>query len=452
MSTLSRFDRVILAVIAALGLLLAAVWAGWQVLGMPTPQPDPPDQVIGARGPLGIRFGIPVDELNAQKHIWFAPMLVGNYVWVNNTAYFWPAEPLAPGQRYTIRVDAGILTGDGRALRNGAEWQVQVRPAEVIYLAPSRGPELWRIDPQGGDPLQLTHTGGKVYDFAAAPDGETLVYSRYDQQGGISLWQVDRNGAGEQVLLDCGEDWCINPAFSPDGRQLAYARKQAGISEGSSPGVARIWMMDVASKQTDHLYTNPNIGGTDPSWSPDGRYLAFFDGISNNLRLANLVTHQDIELPSEMGMTASWSPDGLALFYTNIVVEESFAYESVYRYAVPSQEITRALGEDEFPLDYSPVAISPDGRWLVVGIREISGNPARQMWIMQPDGSERRQVSQDPLVNTSGFAWSPGGEQVVFQSLALGSSSAVPQVMVWDQVGGAQKLLADDATQPGWLP
>ncbi len=46
-------------------------------------------------------------------------------------------------------------------------------------------------------------------------------------------------------------------------------------------------------------------------------------------------------------------------------------------------------------MDYSPVAFSPNGQWLVVGIREVGGSPARQMWVMQPDGSLRQQITQE---------------------------------------------------------
>ena len=80
--------------------------------------------------------------------------------------------------------------------------------------------------------MQLTNTSGRVFDFNVSPDGERIAFSSYDDQGGISLWTVDRSG-NAQILLDCGEDWCINPDFSPDGSKLAYVRRSAGISEGS---------------------------------------------------------------------------------------------------------------------------------------------------------------------------------------------------------------------------
>ncbi len=87
-------------------------------------------------------------------------------------------------------------------------------------------------------------------------------------------------------------------------------------------------------------------------------------------------------------------------------------------------------------MDYSPVAFSTDPDWLVVGIRDITGNPVQQMWLMRSTGSDRQPVTEDPLVNTGAYSWSPAGEQVVYQAFETGSSSATPQVMLWDRATG----------------
>jgi TolB protein len=327
----------------------------------------------------------------------------------------------------------------------------RVRESGVVYLAPSREPELWFSDLGDAGPVQLTQTGGRVFDYGVAPDGERIVFSSYDEKGGISLWTVDRSGSA-QILLDCGEDWCINPDFSPDGSKLAYARRYAGISEGSSAGIPRVWIMDLDSGETEALFANPNISGSEPSWSPDGNRIAYYDGLSQGLRLTKLDNGDDILLPSEMGMTLEWVPDGSALYFTNIVLEASRGYETVFRYDLSTEELTRGLGEDALPMDYGPVAIAPQGDWLIVGIREASGNPARMLWLMRPDGSDRQSVTSDPLTNVGAYRWSLDGEQVVYQALELGSSNALPYVVIWSRSSGESRILAENASRPQWIP
>ena len=325
------------------------------------------------------------------------------------------------------------------------------RGASVVYLAPSREPELWLDDLSGADPRKLTDTGGRVFDFAVSPNGENVAYSRYDDQGGISLWTIDRAGSA-QLLLDCGQDWCINPDYSPDGGRLAYSRRTAGVNPGSSPGLPRVWILKLDSGKTNALYADPNVSGSEPSWSPDGNHLVFYDGLAQGLRLANLTTHEDTLLASEMGMTGEWTPDGLSLYFNKITIEETQGYETIYRYALSSGEQRRGLGEDAQPLDYGPVAIAPQGDWLAVGIREAGGSPARQLWLMRLDGSQRQPVTSDPLMNVGAYRWSPDGDQVAYQGLELGSSNALPFVVVWTRSNGESRLLAENASRPQWVP
>src|SRR4029453_2236705 len=94
-------------------------------------------------------------------------------------------------------------------------------------------------------------------------------------------------------------------AVSPDGRQLAFVAPDAGV--------ARIWMRPLSSVESTP------IAGTDGAssvfWSPDSRSIGFAAGKA--LKRLDLSTGAAIvicEVPSNIGVTATWSPDGSVLF------------------------------------------------------------------------------------------------------------------------------------------
>jgi TolB protein len=322
----------------------------------------------------------------------------------------------------------------------------------VLYLSPSSVPELWSVGLDGRAAHPWTSTGGNVVDFAAAPNGDFVVYSSRNELGGISLWRKDRSGGDVQLLLDCGEDHCSAPAIAPDSKQLAYARRQAGVAPGSSPAVGRIWLMELQTGETHPLSPDPNIAGYRPVWSPDGKWLSSYDELTNAQRVTNLQSGEEVVIPSEVDLPVEWTPDSSGLYYNNVVLGETVSYAVIFRFDLTSRRSEAAFGPENSLGDYNLPAISPAGDWLVVGLREVGGNPARQLWLMRLDGSERRQITSDPTVTVGAYRWSPDGTRVAFQTLEMGNSGARPKVMVWSKDGGEITLLVEDAAQPAWLP
>jgi hypothetical protein len=135
------------------------------------------------------------------------------------------------GQSYRVRLTEGALTEDGRAIRKEMQALIQVRLPEVVFMSPVTGdPEIWISSIEPAVLRPVTQTGGSVYDFGVTPDGEHIIYSARNEMEGLDLWMIDRQGANKRLLLDCGPDWCSNPALSPDGARLAYARRNATCS------------------------------------------------------------------------------------------------------------------------------------------------------------------------------------------------------------------------------
>ncbi|CQR61132.1 DUF11 domain-containing protein [Streptomyces leeuwenhoekii] len=113
------------------------------------------------------------------------------------------------------------------------------------------------------------------------PDGRRIVVTRFEDtpDGRIQrIWTVDADGSHGAALRLAGrgpKDWDTDPTFSPDGRYLAFTR----TSPGGVAGPSRIFIADVASGEIRGKITppdgQPDGGDAQPTWSSDGTTLAF---------------------------------------------------------------------------------------------------------------------------------------------------------------------------------
>ncbi|MGH3624881.1 MAG: TolB family protein, partial [Sciscionella sp.] len=129
-----------------------------------------------------------------------------------------------------------------------------------------------------------------------SPDGRKIVVTRFEDSraGRIErIWMANADGSAARPLGLAGRgptDWDTDPTFSPDGRLLAFARKSPG-GVGQNGGPSRIMIADVASGAIVNSVPPPPgqrvTNDAQPTWSSDGTMLAFtrdavIDGTSGN--------------------------------------------------------------------------------------------------------------------------------------------------------------------------
>ena len=130
-------------------------------------------------------------------------------------------------------------------------------------------------DGSGERPLLATRD--MDYDPVWSPDGQSIVFTS-DREGSADLFRVKPDGSGLERLTD-SPAYDDQAAFSPDGRQLVLVSTRAG-------GRPNLWTLEIATRRMKAL-TSGDGGDFRPSWSPDGRWIAFSSSRGRTLTFAH---------------------------------------------------------------------------------------------------------------------------------------------------------------------
>jgi TolB protein len=125
---------------------------------------------------------------------------------------------------------------------------------------------IFTMSPDGKNKKQLTSGQTEFWMPAWSPDGKKIAYvSRLST--GMNIYVMNADGTNPQQLTSTGTN--MAPSWSPDGLKIAYAHQNNG-------GVGLdIWVMNADGTAQSALITSFNVDDNVPSWSPDGNKIAF---------------------------------------------------------------------------------------------------------------------------------------------------------------------------------
>lgn len=149
------------------------------------------------------------------------------------------------------------LTGIKGAFRTRIAYVVQRNSGSQPY-------ELRVADYDGFNQFVVNRSSQPLMSPAWSPDGKQLAYTTFENKK--SQLVVQDLNTGNRKVVAAFPRHNGSPAFSPDGSRLAFA--------SSKDGVLNLYVMNLASGQISQL-TSGAGNNTEPSWSPDGQTIVF---------------------------------------------------------------------------------------------------------------------------------------------------------------------------------
>jgi PKD repeat protein len=254
----------------------------------------------------------------------------------------------------------------------------------------------WLSNTDGSWPMSIT-SGTHVHVPSISPDGKKIVYAKWVQPvnqntSGYEIYIMDIDGGNEVNLTNnTVEDYY--PSWSPDGRQIVFR----SFKNSSYP---KVWVMNSDGSNAHQV----NMGtGWDsyPRWSPDGNYIVFASGDVNTGKYSLCVMNTDgtnkhvITGTSYNSECPYWSPDSSKIIFTSDKTDAQYDLYSVNRDGTSLTRLTDTTANDIFPVWLMPkqgVEVSSSS----VVINENFSQPqmtAQQISDMAKDAVVRLEVS-----------------------------------------------------------
>ncbi len=275
-----------------------------------------------------------------------------------------------------------------------------------------------------------------IYEKVTGDKGVFSTRIAYVTRAGnrYALRIADADGEGGQVALN-SPDPIISPAWSPNGRELAY------VSFESQKAV--VWIQDVSTGQRRKV-ADFRGSNSAPAWSPDGGTLAMTlsrDGGSQIYAMPREGgTPRRLTQSGAIDTEAAWSPDGQSIYF----VSDRGGGPQVYRMGASGGDAQRISFNGGYNI--SP-AISPDGKTLAYISRGNGG--AFRLHALDVGSGTVTALTDTNDDESPSFA--PNGKLVIYASRSQGRD-----VLMTTTLDGRikAKLLSTgaDVREPVWGP
>jgi Tol biopolymer transport system component/DNA-binding winged helix-turn-helix (wHTH) protein len=323
----------------------------------------------------------------------------------------------------------------------------------IAFLRQSaEGSEFYLIPALGGAERKLA----KIFPYQVPSDGASHYYSpdgKYlaipdksspSEPLSVFLLSIETGERRKLTSPPAGVIGDYNPAFSPDGKWLAFARSPRWSTDD-------LYVMPLAGGEPKRLtFDNMTINGL--TWTPDSRELVFDSrrgGSSRHLWRVSIAggTPERVDTVGADVLSPAISPLGRRLAYTQTLDDINIwriELDAAGKFKSQTELIASTFG-DHGP-DYSP-----DGR-MIAFTSGRSGNNA--IWVCENDGSKPRLLHSCGPYVTGTPRWSPDGRWIAFDSRSCApGADGNPDIYLISADGRQPTRLTTDQAEdvaPSW--
>ena len=259
--------------------------------------------------------------------------------------------------------------------------------------------DIYIINPDGTGLLNITDDEYNNFLPSWSPDGRKIVYTSRPED---DIYIIDINGKNKRNLTN-SSNYASFPDWSPDGEKIIYMSET-----NTNKQEYNIFVINTDGSNLIQLTDNSCVN-TYPKWSPDGNKIAFIsnrngsfdlftmDVNGRNVKyLATLTNIQTLDIIEALSL--SWSPDGSKIAFT-AESQGNFDIFTINVDGTGMTNITETISNNEALPDWSADS-------SVIAFISIDDNNILQLYIMNKDGSGKKQIT-DYQFNNSNPEWSP---------------------------------------------
>jgi Tol biopolymer transport system component len=326
--------------------------------------------------------------------------------------------------------DLGVIGSDGSGLRTlaaqafaPATWSPSGDRLAFMQGSLESGLDARHLTVLGLDGHARHYGLNRPTDFVRggpywSNDGKTLVYASFLADIDLELFSARPDGSRLRRLTHDRLDE-IEPAWSPKGRRIAFAR--VTFNEDRSQILAgSLYVMDASGRHVRRL-----TGGfvdTGPSWAPGGKRIVF--NRANTLTVRDLAARRTYSLKVRTDSDPAWSPDGRLIAFSSRTKLETVRANGKGR-----RLLFDGGSNGDFPAEIGRASWSPDGKYLAFEVVfNFDRTLERHEVIVTRSGDVRRTFLCDPPAkpfDPEGYqvdtrlAWAPDGKWLAVDGLAV---------------------------------